>query len=84
MAAKNADPELAALLDQITAQAGTELGSGASLDPQLMRLFTQGIRGGQAARGLGLGPADAYMEGLGVTQFGQGYGSSGSSSRRTR
>lgn len=66
----NADPSNRALLDLLTSQATSELGLGSSLDPSQMRLVEQSVRSGQAARGMGYGPADAYGETLGVSAFG--------------
>jgi hypothetical protein len=67
---RNLNPGQTNLLDSLTKSASTQLNSGAELDPQLQRLFEQSIRGGQAARGLGFGPSDAFNESLGLTQFG--------------
>lgn len=61
---KAANPQEAALVDQLNAQATDELGRGATLDPSLAREVTQGVRQGQAARGMGFGPADLTEEAL--------------------
>lgn len=61
-AMEGADPETKMLLDEMTRQAMEELQMGAKLDPSLAREVTQGIRGGQAARGLGMGTSDVTEE----------------------
>lgn len=61
-AIRAANPEQAALLAELNKQAMEELAMGAHLDPSLAREVTQGIRGGQAARGLGTGTADVAEE----------------------
>lgn len=68
---RNADPATAALWDSLTKTATDELALGSTLDPELARLYTQSVRGGQAARGLGYGPADAMQEGRTLTELGQ-------------
>lgn len=65
------DPQNAALWDQLTQSATEELGYGAALDPELERLYAQTTRAGQAARGLGYGPADVLQEGRTLTELGQ-------------
>lgn len=69
---RSLNPGGASLWDKLNAQAGEGLDAGASLDPDLQRLFSQSVRGGQAARGMGFGPSDVFSESLGLTQFGQG------------
>lgn len=52
----------APLLDELNRQALEELKSGASLDPSLRREIQQGVRAGQAARGMGYGTRDLADE----------------------
>jgi len=52
----------AALLDELNQQALSELQSGAALDPSLRREIQQGVRAGQAARGMGYGTRDLADE----------------------
>jgi len=61
---KAANPEQAALMDELNAQAMSELQSGASLPPSLTRELDQFVRGGQASRGMGFGMADVGQEAL--------------------
>lgn len=70
-ALKASDPETAKMLDELTRQSQEELQMGTSLDPSQRRLVQQSVREGQAARGMGFGPADNYEEALGVSEFGQ-------------
>lgn len=67
---RSINPGQTGLLDSLTKSATDQLGAGASLDPDLQKLFEQSSRGAQAARGLGYGPSDAFNESLGMTQFG--------------
>jgi hypothetical protein len=67
---RNLNPGQANLMDSLTTSANDQLNAGASLDPQLERLFQQSTRGAQAARGMGFGPSDAFKESLGMTEFG--------------
>jgi hypothetical protein len=60
---KNANPEEAALLQKMLGTANaSDLEYGAPLPPKLLRLTNQMSRQGQAARGMGFGPADVYGE----------------------
>jgi hypothetical protein len=68
---RQANPEQAALLDELNRQAQSELGMGATLDPSLLRQVQQSVRAGQAARGQGLGPSDIYTEAMTTGQAGQ-------------
>lgn len=52
----------APLLDLLNAQAQEELAAGADLDPSLEREISQGVRAGQAARGMGWGQPDVVTE----------------------
>lgn len=58
------DPAQASLLGELNRQALSELQMGAQLDPSLRNEVQQSVRAGQAARGLGLGPADVYQEAM--------------------
>lgn len=65
------DPRTSGLLEQMTTQTGTELGMGANLDPSLMRLAQQTVRGRQTGMLGGTGSAGDLGEALGVSAFGQ-------------
>jgi hypothetical protein len=58
------NPQQTALLDAITQQATSGVEAGYNLPPGLQDVVSQSTRTGQAARGLGFGPADAYAETL--------------------
>lgn len=64
------NPGQTELLDSLTRSATAQLNAGADLDPALERIFTQSVRGGQAARGLGYGPADVLEESTALTGLG--------------
>lgn len=70
-ALKAANPDQAALIDELSRQAQEELALGAQLDPSLQRLVQQSVREGQSARGFGLGPMDIFEEALSTAEFGQ-------------
>lgn len=57
-----ANPDNAALLDQLNEQANSELALGAQLDPSMRREVEQGVRAGQSARGMGFGNSDLFEE----------------------
>lgn len=61
---RTANPDQAALMDELNQQALSELGSGAAMDPALAREVTQRVRAGQGARGMGMGASDVDVEGL--------------------
>lgn len=63
-ALRASNPEAARLLDSLNADAQQGMDAGATLDPSLRREVSQSVRGGQAARGMGLGPVDLYTEAL--------------------
>lgn len=63
-AAKAANPQQQALLDELNDQAISELQAGAGLDPGLRRESQQAIREAQAARGFGFGVGDVAAESL--------------------
>lgn len=63
-ALRAADPTAAALEDMLAKQAMDQLGSGASLDPQMRDQVAQEVRSAQAARGFGFSGSDADVEGL--------------------
>lgn len=54
----------APLIERLNAQAMEGLDAGAGLDPTLANEVSQGVRAGQASRGLGFGLPDAVMEGF--------------------
>jgi hypothetical protein len=62
------DPITARILNT---QAQEELALGAELDPGIRREVRQGVRGGQAARGMGFGPTDVYEEAFNLGSAGQ-------------
>jgi len=61
---KSANPQQAALIDEMNRQALEDLQAGASLPPSLQRELEQHVRAGQAARGMGYGMADIGEEAL--------------------
>lgn len=65
-----ANPQMYSLLGNLNTQALNDLALGNQLSPDQMRLMQQTSRAGDAARGLGFGPADVYRE----TMMQQGYG----------
>jgi len=67
---RGADPEQAALSSAMTRDATVGIDAGSRLDPAQLRLSNQYTRAGQAARGLGFGPADAYQETGDATRMG--------------
>lgn len=72
MALRSANPEGAGLLDTLTNQAQSDLNMGAGLNPSEMRTVSQSVRGGQAARGMGMGPMDNFQEALKSLNYGRG------------
>ncbi len=63
-ALRSADPQQAALVDEMNRQAMEELALGGSLSDAQKRNIQQGMRSGQTARGLGTGVGDAVAEAL--------------------
>jgi hypothetical protein len=63
-AARAYDPNQAALLDSLNQQTLGDVQAGYNLPTGLRDVVNQSSRSGQAARGLGYGPADAYAETL--------------------
>jgi hypothetical protein len=57
-------PEQAALQGQISGDASSQLALGGTMDPRMTRQVQQATRQGQAARGLGYGPSDVFLEAL--------------------
>jgi hypothetical protein len=66
-----ANPMASSLLTNIASTANKELGYGTNLTPEQKVQLDQSVRGGQAARGLGNGPADVFDESMAETGFGQ-------------
>lgn len=65
MAARRSfDPNQASLLDSLNQQTLGDVQAGYDLPTGLRNSVNQSTRSGQAARGLGLGPSDAYAETL--------------------
>lgn len=64
---RNTNPLLAQYYD--TAQSNMALGS--ALSPQQQMELENYVRQGQAARGMGMGPADVYEEALAKTSYGE-------------
>lgn len=58
------DPQQAALLDELNQQVLGRLEAGDELTPAQSRRIHQDVRGGQAARGFGYGPADVDQEAI--------------------
>lgn len=67
----NANPDVEALLSELSRQSLGELQMGAELDPSLRREVSQSVRAGQAARGMGYGPNDVYLEAMTRGQAGE-------------
>lgn len=63
-AIRSANPQQAALLDMMNSMATEGLQAGSGLTPGLRREVQQSVRAGQSARGLGLGPNDAFQEAM--------------------
>jgi len=70
-AAKAANPQQQALIDELNAQAMSELQAGNQLDPGLARQTQQAIRTAQADRGMGFGIGDVSAEALFSGQAGE-------------
>lgn len=64
------NPAATSLYDELGADASSQLGLGAALDPSLSGVLQQSIRGGQAARGMGYGPSDVLGESRAITELG--------------
>ncbi len=71
-ALRKANPEAAALLDELDRQAMGDLELGASLNPSETRNIQQALRAGQSARGMGVGPLDNFQEALTSLDYGRG------------
>jgi len=56
------DPQKAALMKTMMDQAQEEVGLGGRLSGMERRQYLQDVRGGQAARGMGMGPSDVGYE----------------------
>lgn len=67
---RSANPEQKALMDAINADVLGELNMGYDLSPEQSRLVQESVRGGQADRGMGFGPADVYEEALRTSEYG--------------
>lgn len=70
-AARGAVPGVGGLYDTLNNQAQQGLDAGTSLDPTLQATAQQSIRQGQAARGMGNGPADVLQESRAITGMGE-------------
>ena len=70
-AAKAANPQQQALIDELNNQALAELQAGNQLDPELQRQTEQNIRTAQADRGMGFGVGDVASEALYAGQVGE-------------
>lgn len=66
-----ANPGAAGLLDNLTSNANRDLSYGTELTPAEKTQLNQSVRGGEAARGMGNGPADVFDESMADTGFGQ-------------
>jgi hypothetical protein len=71
-AVRNADPQQAALLAALNNQATQGVNAGSGLTPEERRMAQQSARMGQADRGLGFGPGDAFVETLATDRYGAG------------
>lgn len=65
------DPAATGISDTLASQAQEELDAGSQLTPSMIEQGQQNVRAGQAARGLGVGPTDAYTEAFTLGQAGQ-------------
>jgi hypothetical protein len=63
-AIQNFDPASAALSDQLLGNAQEELTAGRGMTASQRRDSEQAVRGAQGARGLGMGPTDAFQEAM--------------------
>lgn len=70
-AIRSANPQQAALLDMMNQMAREELAQGSGMDAGMRREVTQGVRAGQAARGLGVGTSDLFEESMATGEAGQ-------------
>jgi len=61
-AMRSLDPDKTRLMDTLTQQAQEGVDAGGQLTSMEQRRFQQNVRGSQAARGMGMGPADALYE----------------------
>jgi hypothetical protein len=66
-----ANPQQAALLDELNNQTLSELQAGTSLDPTLRNDIENNLRAGSAARGFGFGQPDAVAEAFTLGEAGQ-------------
>ena len=66
-----ANPGQWALLDELNKGSLADLQNGTHMDPAQAREIQQAVRQGQAARGMGMGPADLYTEAMTMGQAGQ-------------
>lgn len=69
-ALKATNPEAFALLSKMTSMASDDLNAGVGLSDAEQRQVNQAVRGGQAARGLALGPAEVYQEAVATNEAG--------------
>jgi hypothetical protein len=67
-----ANPEAAALLDELFGQSELDLGLGATLNPSEYRNISQAIAAGQMERGMGYGPGDNFEQALASLDYGRG------------
>lgn len=67
----DADPETAALIEELTQQSQAETRMGGNLSPADLRMVQQGVRGRQAGMLGGTGNAGDYGEALGISAYGQ-------------
>lgn len=68
---RTANPGGAGLLDTMTSNAQQQLAYGTQLTPAEQLQMNQSVRAGQAARGMGNGPADVFNESMADTNYGQ-------------
>lgn len=70
-ALRAANPAQYALLDKLNAGALADLEAGSTMTPAMRREIEQYVRGGQAARGMGLGPVDLFTEAMTLGSAGE-------------
>ena len=71
-ALRTSNPQAAQLLDQLYGDATRDLSLGAQLNQSETRNISNAVRGGQAARGMGMGPRDNFDEALTSLDYGRG------------
>jgi hypothetical protein len=71
-AIRASNPDQAAMIDRMTAQANSGLAAGSNLTPEQQNMVTQQLRSGSAARGLANQPSGAMQESVRSQMMGAG------------